>query len=331
MRAIRPSALKKEIKANALADIPTMIWGGPGIGKSAIPAAIAASENAVFRDLRINLYDPVDIRGGLKLVEENGKWRTKYGVPEDYPDPEYQGTVYFMMDELTSAPKATMNACLQLTLDKRIGAYTLPKHTIIIAAGNRAKDRAAVHDMPTPLKNRFAHYELEANIDDVISYAMRANWDESIISFLRYRPALLHSVDANENAFPSPRTWEMLSKKLPFAVDDFYAAASLVGDGPAGEFVAFKSIYKDIPDIDGILNNPGQSKVPESTSVLYAICGALSSRATPENFNAIVKYINRMPAEYQVIVIRDSIAKDRSLITHEKFQKWSDDNADVLL
>ena len=123
----------------------------------------------------------------------------------------------------------------------------------------------------------------------------------------------------------------MLSKKLPFAVDDFYAAASLVGDGPAGEFVAFKSIYKDIPDIDGILSNPGQSKVPESTSVLYAICGALSSRATPENFNAIVKYIKRMPPEYQVIVIRDSIAKDRSLITHEKFQKWSDDNADVLL
>ena len=67
--------------------------------------------------------------------------------------------------ELPNATKATMNGLLQLILNRRIGTYTLPLNTTIIAAGNRAEDRAAVNEMPTPVKNRFAHYTIEANVD----------------------------------------------------------------------------------------------------------------------------------------------------------------------
>lgn len=331
MRGIRPRELKQEIRANALADLPTMIWGGPGLGKSAIAKAIADDANAKYIDLRANMFDPVDVRGGLKVVQEGDRWRTKYGVPEDYPAPDYQGEVYLMIDEITTAPKATMNAFLQLILDKRIGTYTLPVNTIIIAAGNRAQDRAAVHEMPTPVKNRFAHYLLEANIDDFISWAITNGIDESITSFLRYRPGLLHSVEPADNAFPTPRSWEMLSKKLPFIQDDFYGAASVVGDGPAGEYLAFRSIYKDVPDIDDIIANPGTAKVPDSTSVLYAVCGGLTARVTSSNFDAVAKYSNRIPPEYQVIIMRDSLARDRTLVQHPKFTQWTQDNAEVLL
>lgn len=331
MRPIRPSALEKEIDANAKAEIPTMIWGGPGIGKSEIPRSIAESRNQPFFDLRINLYDPVDIRGGLKVVEENGVFRTRYGIPEDYPASDYDGTCWLFMDEMTTAPKATQNASLQLTLDRRIGAYKLPPNTIILAAGNRAQDRAAVHEMPTPVKNRFAHYLLEANVDDFVKYAMKNDVHESITSFLRYRPGLIYAVDAANNAFPTPRAWVMLNKKLPFMEDEFYGCASIIGDGPAGEFIAFKSIYKDLPDIDQILQSPGQVKVPDSASVLYAICGALTSRVDASNFDAVMRYAKRMPPEYQVIVVRDALAKDRTLLQHDKFTQWQEQNAEVLL
>ena len=38
-----------------------------------------------------------------------------------------------------------------------------------------------------------------------------------------------------------------------------------------------------------------------------------------------------MPAEYQVITIRDSIAKQQDLVTLDCFTKWTTDNAAVLL
>ena len=71
MRTIRPTDLSKEIKANALAQVPTMIWGGPGLGKSQIAYLAAEELNAKLFELRANLFDPVDVRGGLKVVEQS--------------------------------------------------------------------------------------------------------------------------------------------------------------------------------------------------------------------------------------------------------------------
>lgn len=332
MRTIRPSLLAKEIKANALAGLSTMIWGAPGEGKSEIVYDVAKQMNAKLFEVRANLFDPVDVRGGLKVVEQgDGTYRTKYGVPEDYPDSNYQGTVIIFIDELSTAPKATQNSFLQLLTTGKIGTYQAPPNTIFIAAGNRAIDRAAVHEMPTPVKNRFSHFTLEANIDDWVAWAVNADIDPSIVSFLRYRPQLLSDVDASQNAFPTPRAWEYVSRKLPFMADQFYGVSSLVGDGAAGEYIAFKQIYTEVPDIDDILAKPTTTKVPSGTSVLYAVCGALTARVDPTNFEAIMKYAKRMPPEYQVIVVRDALAKDRSLLQSEPFTKWTQENADVLL
>tara|TARA_R110002073_G_scaffold118532_1_gene257677 strand:- start:3504 stop:4502 length:999 start_codon:yes stop_codon:yes gene_type:complete len=332
MRTIRPSLLAAEIKANALAGLATMIWGAPGEGKSEIVYDVAKQMDAKLFEVRANLFDPVDVRGGLKVVEQtDGTYRTKYGVPEDYPDSNYQGVVIIFIDELSTAPKATQNSFLQLLTTGKIGTYQAPPNTIFIAAGNRAIDRAAVHEMPTPVKNRFSHFTLEANIDDWVAWAVNANIDPSIVSFLRYRPQLLSDVDASQNAFPTPRAWEYVSRKLPFMADEFYGVSSLVGDGAAGEYIAFKQIYTEVPDIDDILAKPTTTKVPTGTSVLYAVCGALTGRVDATNFEAVMKYTKRMPPEYQVIVVRDSLAKDRSLLQSEPFTKWTQENADVLL
>jgi hypothetical protein len=331
-RPIRPSDLVKELRANALADVPSMIWGPPGIGKSDIAYQFANSMNAKLFELRANLFDPVDVRGGLKVVEQaDGTYRTRYGVPEDYPDTDYQGAVVLFIDELPNAPKATQNALLQLLLNKRIGTYELPANTIILAAGNRAQDRAAVHEMPTPVRNRFAHYTLEANVDDWVRWAMNHGVHDSITSFIRMRPSLLHSTDGTDYAFPSPRTWTMLDRKLPHMADDFYGCSSMIGDGPAGEYLSYKAIYKDMPDIDTIIDKPGTSTVPTDTSVLFAVSGALASRADKDNFDNIMRFVRRMPAEYQVITVRDSIAKQQDLVTLDCFTKWTTDNAAVLL
>ena len=332
MHTINPQNLMKELKDCIIAGYPAMIWGGPGIGKSEIPEQVAQELGVPLIDFRANLFDPVDVRGGLKVVEmADGTYRTRYGVPEDYPDSDYQGAVALFIDEISNAPKATQNALLQLLLNKRIGTYQLPVNTIIIAAGNRAQDRAAVNDMPAPVRNRFAHYTLEANVDDWVKWAMTNNVDDSITSFIRMRPSLLHNTDGTDYAFPSPRTWAMLNRKLPYMTDEFYGCASLVGDGPAGEYLNHKAIYKDLPDIDQIIEKPSTTSVPTDVSVLYAVSGALAARAAMDNFDNIMRFLRRLPPEYQVIIVRDSIAKQPDLVTLDCFTKWTTDNAAVLL
>ena len=331
-RAIRPSDLVNELRANALADVPSMIWGPPGVGKSDIAYQFGESMDAKMYELRANLFDPIDVRGGLKVVEmDDGTYRTRYGVPEDYPDSNYQGAVLLFIDEIVNAPKATQNALLQLLLNKKIGTYQLPPNTIIIAAGNRAQDRAAVHEMPSTVRSRFAHYTVEANVDDWVKWAMMNNVHDSITSFIRMRPSLLHNTDGTDYAFPTPRTWAMLNRKLPYMTDDFYGCASLIGDGPAGEYLSYRAIYKDMPDIDQIIEKPSTTTVPTDTSILFAVSGALAAKADATNFDSIMRFVRRMPAEYQVITVRDSIAKQQDLVTLDCFTKWTTDNAAVLL
>lgn len=340
MQPIRPSKLTNELHANALANIPTMIWGPPGVGKSQVVYQFADTINAKLFELRANLFDPVDVRGGLKVVEvvnANGdkEFRTKYGVPEDYPDSTYQGPVVLFIDELPNAPKATQNALLQLILDKKLGTYTLPPQTIIVAAGNRSADRASVSEMPTPVKNRFAHYEIEANVDDWVHWALRNKVNSTLISFIRYRPQHLHNMDVKSNAFPTPRSWDMLNRKLQHMSNDketqVVGAAAVIGEGVAGEFIAYRDVEGQMPDIEDILKRPGQVAIPTEMSVIWAVCGALASRADANTFAAIVKYAQRMPPEYQVVTLKDSIAKDKSLGRDPAFLSWAQTNASVFL
>jgi hypothetical protein len=135
-------------------------------------------------------------------------------------------------------------------------------------------------------------------------------------------------LDANDYAFPSPRTWEMVSRKLPHMNDMFYGVASLVGDGPAGEYLAHKAIHKDLPDIEELIKNPSTSHVPSDPSALYAIAGALASRVDQLNFDAIMRYNRRLPREFQVVLVRDCLAKERTLINEKE---WTTANVEVVI
>jgi len=332
MRTIRPADLAKQAAKAAKSGQGTMIWGAPGIGKSEIVYQLGDQFNAKVFEIRANLFDPVDVRGGLKVVEQqDGTYRTKYGVPEDYPDANYPGTVLLFIDDLTHAPKATQNALLQLLLCKRIGTYELPPNTIIIAAGNRSFDRAGAVEMTTAVKSRFRHYVMDPHIDDFCAHAHKISMDPSIPAFLRYRPNLLHDIDTQDYAFPTPRTWSFVNEALPFIDDDgFYDIASCVGDGAAGEYLSFRKIYHDLPDIDQILRSPGSVRVPDSPSTLYAVAGALSARANQQDIKSIMTYLRRLPTEYQVVAVKDILGKDQTLATEQAVQQYITDNASVI-
>ena len=93
MQTINPQALKAELKDAVMAGYPAMIWGGPGIGKSDIPAQVAAELNMNIIDFRANLFDPVDVRGIPYLAQataESTKY-TSWAVPDVFPIAERDG------------------------------------------------------------------------------------------------------------------------------------------------------------------------------------------------------------------------------------------------
>ena len=332
LKAVRASVLEEELINNIAAGTPVMIWGPPGVGKSDIVKQVATKLNRKHMDLRANLLDPTDLRGFPYIKNERACW----APPTFLPDPAREGEAdaILNLEEVPAAPPSTQTALYQLVLDYRIGEYYLPPNVAIIATGNQQGDRAATFSMPTPLKNRFAHYLLEVNLDDWLTWAFVNDVDHTITAFMRFKPSNLHAFDPSVEAFPTPRSWAKLAKRLKHTNEGnlFTAASSLVGQGAGGEYVAFCKVYEFLPDLDQIEKDPKGTRLPKNDpATLYAICGALSHRATRENVGAILQYVGRMEPEFQVLFVKDAVKRTKKLMATPEFNAWAQKNTHIIL
>ena len=107
--------------------------------------------------------------------------------------------------------------------------------------------------------------------------------------------------------------------------------AGAAGEGFATEFKAFLNIYRSLPNPDLIIMSPDKVDVPEDPSTLYALSGALAKKAGSQNFANIIKYANRMPAEFSVLTVKDAVNRDKTLTNTRSFIEWAAEHCDVLV
>jgi MoxR-like ATPase len=249
--------------------LSTMIWGPPGIGKSSIVAQTAQAHELAFIDLRLSQLAPTDLRG-LPVAEAGV---ARWAVPEFLPQ---GGKGVLFLDEINLAPPTMQGMAQQLILDRRVGSYTVPPGWFIWAAGNRSEDRAAVFDMPAPLANRFIHLDVAPDLDSFKDYALRYGLHEQIIAFVAFRPALLHRIDAQQPAWPSPRSWAMASTLHTIGT----SVEPAVGPAAAAEFQAFVALYGQLPDLARVLAGDDEGiAFPSEPSLQYVVTIGLTARA----------------------------------------------------
>ena len=320
---MKPSKLYEALHALIGERVPLHIWGACGVGKSQIVAQVADDLDFEFLDVRAVQLDPVDLRGLPRIKEDQTEW-----VPPKFLPTAGKGILF--LDELTSAPQMTQAGCYQLVLDRKLGEYVLPDGWVVIAAGNPASERGVHFSMPRPLRNRFVHLELEADLNDWCKWAVGAGVRPEIIAFLRFKPDLLHTADATSdaNAWPTPRSWEMASNVLRGIANrqktTFLSGASefeaqlldgTVGPAAAAELIAFLRLFRQLPSIDEIMLNPEMAPLPAETSAQIAIATALGRAMTDNSVARGLKYLDRMPTEMRVMAMRDAAARDTA-ITH---------------
>lgn len=245
-----------------------MLWGPPGIGKSSIVADVATKHELQLVDLRLSQLAPTDLRG--LPVAEGGV--SRWFPPEFLPT---SGKGILFLDEINMAPPAMQGIAQQLILDRRVGSYKVPEGWFIWAAGNRKSDRAAVFEMPSALANRFIHLDLVPDFDSFKAWGLRLGLSEQVLAFLAFRPTLLHQIDVQRPAWPSPRSWVMANQLRGADL----SAEPAIGPGAAGEFEAFCAVYEGLPDLESILEGKSKATFPAEASARYATVLGLIVRA----------------------------------------------------
>ncbi|MFD6109181.1 AAA family ATPase [Streptomyces yangpuensis] len=315
-------ATNPQLEALALAvtaNQPVLLWGEPGIGKSAGMEQLATALGVPLETVIASVHEPSDF-AGLPIVGDDP---ATTGVPMAPPDWAVRlartghGLLFF--DELSSAPPAVQAALLRVVLERRVGSLQLPSAVRIVAAANPPASAADGWHLSLPLANRFVHLDW-THSPRTVARGMAGTWPEvaiptvdpakasgavarargAVSGFLTARPGLVHHMPAEAagrgRGWPSPRTWEMALRLLAtgYAASTGREALAAALTGAVGEAAGIELLsyleHLDLPDPDRVLADPDAFALPErgdrQLAFLIAVVAAVQSELTRPRWEA---------------------------------------------
>jgi len=271
-------------------DISPFLWGPPGVGKSDGVKELAkklednTGKKITVTDIRLLLFSPIDLRG-VPIADESRTF-TDWLKPRILDlDPSKERVNILFLDELSAAPQSVQAAAYQLTLNRAIGEHRLPDNTIVMAAGNRVTDRAVAYKMPSALANRMMHFDIEADFDSWLRWAIdEGSINTAVLGYLSFDRSKLITEEQklDDIAFPTPRSWMFVSNIINTAGDisnigELKALiAGCIGMGTALEFIAWCRVYKDLPRTEDIFAGK-VSNVPKNSDAVYALISSITT------------------------------------------------------
>ncbi len=292
----------RAVRAAAHARVPVLLWGEPGIGKTAFVESLAAADGVGIEVVVGSIREPSDLNG-LPVVTADGD--VVLAAPAWAKRLVSAGSGYLFLDELSTAPPAVQAAMLRVCKEGWVGDVRLPDEVVRIAAANDLRTAADGWQLAPATANRFCHVDWSANLGDWLT-GMTVGWDavapapsaapvaeESrrrtvrarVAAFVRHRPALLHACPTDPGqaagAWPSPRTWEYAADAMAFLADDDMEAQHVVAGGLVGEGAAVELLTwwhnGDLPDPLLVLADPSTVDWAGRADRLYAVLGAVTS------------------------------------------------------
>jgi MoxR-like ATPase len=275
--------------------LPVLLWGDPGVAKSAILEGMCARWG-----LPCEVLSPGERGEGafgvVPVPEGKGATMTLRNPRPDWCaqfDATGRGVVF--VDEMTTAPPALQPPLLGLLLARRIGGYQLPAGVRVLGAANPPETAAAGYDLAAPVANRVGHVTWPApSVEDHIEYMLSgeagdsseaapagsaadeearvlAAWPDSWArargleaSFLRRFPDLKNKMPRGDGgdvnrAWPSDRSWEAATRA--------YASAAVHGLTPTEQEEFVGAFVGDGP-AGQLFNYAQELDLPDPADVL---------------------------------------------------------------
>ena len=296
------------------ANIPIILWGAPGIGKTSWLEALGNALGAKVFTVIGSTKDPADIGG---IMDLKGRLIPPIWAADIRKRSLAGKKSVLFLDEFSSMTPLVQAAILRVVRDKIAGETDFdpksgPLHgraVHVVCAANRPEQGAGSIDLPPPAANRLIHFSwptpsplewaqgiitgkwsvprLEILPDGWRRSGPMRGAKEDIAAFVQAREEFLLSMPKTEKeageAWASPRSWEMAAEALGaarFAGSSLDVQAQLVkgavGTHIAGEFFNYIA-ERDLPDPENILKDPTRWVPPEGRGdVVFAVANSVA-------------------------------------------------------
>lgn len=190
--------LRPLIKADIQANIPPLLLGRAGIGKSSLLRSLARDFQTKVFSIQINQLGETSDLTGIRLEdyidEETGKKRYKmsafpHAIIDEciqYAKKHPNETPILFLDEFNRTTPAITSAILSFTTERRIGTMLFPNNVRFVLAGN---DTGNINTIDEASTTRFALFKVTPDVETFIN--VQPNLNEHIKTILIERPDLL--------------------------------------------------------------------------------------------------------------------------------------------
>jgi hypothetical protein len=322
LQQVTPQQLMELLTFAIPAKKNVLVVGSPGIGKSSITAQAAQQVDADIIISNPPVEDPT-VPAGLPWPDANNGHAKFLPMGPTAQVLKATKLTVWNLEDFGQASAAVQAAYMQWLLAREVNGHKLPDCVTFVATSNKRTDRAGVSGILEPVKSRFATIvELVSNLDQWCQWALKNDIVPEVIAYLRFSPDSLNKFEATADMTNSPieRQWAKVSDWLKLQMPSAIEAAALagaIGEGEAGQFLAFLKMYRELPSVDGIIMDPDNAKVPTDTSVLWAVATALAARANEKNFTNVARYAERLAeagrGNFAALTIRDAMRRKPGL------------------
>ena len=261
---------------------PIIMFGPPGVGKTAIVAQIAEELNINFVAYSITHHTRQSALG-LPFITTKTYGGREYSVSE-YTMSEIIGACYdaveesgvaegiLFLDEVNCVSETLAPAMLQFLQYKTFGQHRLPQGWAIVCAGNPPEFNRSAREFDPVTMDRLKRIDVEPDVEVWLAYATERNLHPAVVTYLQTKPGAFYKVQAGVRGtlMVTARGWEDLSRIIgAFEAEGLEVDRDLIGqylqdpdtaDGFAVYYNLFRK-YRDDYKIPAILAGEAEDAV----------------------------------------------------------------------
>ena len=218
-------------------DLPCLLVGKHGIGKSAFLESYAQKRNLELTVLDLSLLEATDLTG-IPFIENK---KTHFAAPAILPDGQSKKSHMIVFEELNRCDLTLRQPCLQLLTARKLNSYSLPKDCFLVSSINPFGAGYDVEELDPALASRFLRLDVEPDSDSWLHWARQNRVHRTVILFIERYPQSLDRIP--------PRTWTYVSQVLTEMEQLSWSLkeASPIIESFLGD-VAFKAFFRFIKE-----------------------------------------------------------------------------------
>ena len=314
-----------------------LLLGAPGVGKTTatINGALKRGKHVIRVDAQ-NI--PAEDLARLPVLNKS-KTAMTFAIPEMWtPRPN----TVIVLDELLKAPEDTVNAFLPLLHGKQLFGQQWPADTIVVVTSNAAEFRVGDKLQPHVL-NRMVKLEIsDPTPAEAEALMLDLGFDSRIIRWTQQVPSALISYNADTASKPeseldfyfgysprsprepfcSLRSLHTASQLLQAGITDSDTLSGAIGRKAAHSLALYCKKIRSFVQPAAILN--GTAQVPDNLFDCRMACITAVAIMTSDNWETVLNYIERLPAEIQSLACRAAARKStlKDLCLSRRWNKW---------